>query len=72
MENKRPPTGEPKADETPAAAPAEIKFRLSSGFRNRLKYPELVILYTPLHFWHPKHFDLFCIFSRLWKKYGEK
>lgn len=37
IENNNPPTGEPKADETPAAAPADIKFRRSSGFRNRLK-----------------------------------
>ena len=32
--------GDPKAEETPAAAPAEIKFRRSSGLRKRLKYPE--------------------------------
>ena len=37
IENNKPPTGEPKADDTPAAAPADIKFRRSSGFRNRLK-----------------------------------
>lgn len=28
IENRRPPTGEPKAEATPAAAPAEIKLRL--------------------------------------------
>ena len=32
IENRRPPTGAPKAEETPAAAPAEIKFLRSSGF----------------------------------------
>ena len=37
IENNNPPTGEPKAEETPAAAPAEMKLRLSSGLRNRLK-----------------------------------
>lgn len=37
MEKSNPPTGAPKADDTPAAAPADIKFRRSSGFRNRLK-----------------------------------
>ena len=29
MENKRPPTGAPKADDTPAATPADTKLRLS-------------------------------------------
>lgn len=28
IENKRPPTGEPKAEATPAAAPADMKFLL--------------------------------------------
>ena len=28
IENNRPPTGAPKADATPAAAPAEMKLRL--------------------------------------------
>lgn len=28
IENKRPPTGAPNADATPAAAPADIKLRL--------------------------------------------
>lgn len=28
IENNRPPTGEPNADATPAAAPADIKFLL--------------------------------------------
>ena len=28
IENNNPPTGAPKADDTPAAAPAEIKFLL--------------------------------------------
>jgi len=28
MEKRRPPTGAPKAAETPAPAPADIKFRL--------------------------------------------
>lgn len=29
IENKRPPTGAPNADATPAAAPAEMKLRLT-------------------------------------------
>lgn len=37
IEKSSPPTGDPKADDTPAAAPAEMKLRLSSGFRKRLK-----------------------------------
>lgn len=28
IENKRPPTGAPKAEATPAAAPADMKLRL--------------------------------------------
>ena len=35
--NRRPPTGAPNAEAIPAAAPAEIKFRLSSEFLNREK-----------------------------------
>lgn len=34
--NRRPPTGAPNAALTPAAAPAEIKSRLSRGSRNML------------------------------------
>lgn len=32
IENRSPPTGAPKAEETPAAAPAEIKLRLKICF----------------------------------------
>ena len=31
IENNSPPTGAPKADATPAAAPAEMKLRLFKG-----------------------------------------
>lgn len=34
IENKRPPTGAPNAEATPAAAPAEIKLRLKECFFN--------------------------------------
>ena len=36
--NSKPPTGAPNADAIPAAAPAEMKFLLSSGLRNLSKY----------------------------------
>jgi len=32
IENSRPPTGAPKAEATPAAAPAEMKLRLFEKF----------------------------------------
>jgi len=34
MANNKPPTGAPNAEAIPAAAPAEIKFLLSSEFLN--------------------------------------
>jgi len=37
MAKSRPPTGAPKADAIPAAAPALIKFLLSSELRNLKK-----------------------------------
>ena len=37
MAKRSPPTGAPKAEAMPAAAPAEIKFLRSSEFRNREK-----------------------------------
>ena len=39
--NRRPPTGAPKAEAMPAAAPADIKFRRSSELRNREKQGRL-------------------------------
>ena len=41
MANKRPPTGAPKAEAMPAAAPAEMKFRRSSELRKREKHGRL-------------------------------
>lgn len=37
IENRRPPTGEPKADATPAAAPADMKLRLKIHHTQKLK-----------------------------------
>ena len=41
MAKSRPPTGAPKAEAMPAAAPAEIKFLRSSEFRNLAKHGRL-------------------------------
>ena len=41
MENNNPPTGAPKADDTPAAAPADMKFLLQ-----KIKY---TILFKTVH-----------------------
>jgi hypothetical protein len=38
MENRRPPTGAPKADATPAAAPADTKFRLQHKIKIYYSY----------------------------------
>ena len=38
MANRRPPTGAPKAEAMPAAAPALMKFRRSSELRKREKH----------------------------------
>ena len=37
MENSNPPTGAPKADDTPAATPADIKFLLTAVKYKNLK-----------------------------------
>ena len=41
MANRSPPTGAPKADAIPAAAPALMKLRLSLEFLNRSKMGRL-------------------------------
>ena len=47
IENNSPPTGAPKADATPAAAPAEMKLRL---FNKRLKFnSNLLFLCQAMH-----------------------
>ena len=37
MLNKSPPTGAPKADDTPAATPAEMKFLLQIEYLKKLE-----------------------------------
>ena len=53
----KPPTGAPNAEDIPAAAPADIKFLLSSGLRNLHKYSFKLIkklLLGPLKEWKLK------------------
>lgn len=43
IENRRPPTGEPKADATPAAAPADMKLRLKIHHTQKLKKKKYIL-----------------------------
>lgn len=52
IENRRPPTGEPKAEATPAAAPAEIKLRLKQIKKVIIstELPHPIILFLKIYF----------------------
>lgn len=68
IENRRPPTGEPKAEATPAAAPADIKLRLKNyrtqKFKKKIcRHSIRNVIFSKLIFAAPKIFQGHTIFK---------